>query len=101
MHEFGRLFEAGQGRCTTSRRGPRLFANQRAHETSPIRASARIGSALLVAGVAEVHQLPDRVGPVGLDQLTASIQGDLDCTDESQVGTVEARQLGSDAFEAP
>jgi hypothetical protein len=32
-----------------------------------------IDSALLVAGVAEVHQLPDRVVLVGLDQLTSAI----------------------------
>jgi hypothetical protein len=45
--------------------------------------SARIGSALLVAGVAEAHQLPDRVVLVDLDRLTASIPGDLDCTAEA------------------
>ena len=32
-----------------------------------------IGSALLVAGVAEVIQFPDRVVLVGLDQLTTAI----------------------------
>jgi len=36
----------------------------------PVRASDPIASALLVAGVAEVHQFPDRVVLVGLDQLT-------------------------------
>src|SRR6202165_2654494 len=61
---------------------------------------APIGSTLLVAGVAEVHQFPDRVVVVGLDQLTTVIPGDLDVTDEAEVGAVEVRQLGRDAFDA-
>ncbi len=45
-----------------------------------------IGHALLVAGVAEVHQFPDRILLVGLDGLTAAIERDLDVTEKSQVG---------------
>src|SRR5205823_1537254 len=78
----------------------RTRGNQRAYETSPVRAADPIDSALLVAGVAEVHQFPDRVVLVGLNQLTTAIPRDLDVADESQVGTVEVRQLGGDAFEA-
>ena len=51
----------------------RTSGNQRAYETSPVRASDPIGSALLIAGVAEVHQFPDRVVLVGLDHLTTAI----------------------------
>jgi hypothetical protein len=47
--------------------------NQRAYETRPNRASDPNVSALLVAGVAEVHQFPDRVILVGLNQLTTAI----------------------------
>src|SRR4051812_41604809 len=58
------------------------------------------GDALLVPGVAEVHQFPERVVLVRLDQVGTAIPGDLDVTDESQVGAVEMRQLGRDAFES-
>jgi hypothetical protein len=51
----------------------RTSGNRRAYETLPIRASDPIGSKLLVAGVAEVHQFPDRVVLVGLDQLTTAM----------------------------
>jgi hypothetical protein len=60
----------------------------------PIRAPDPIGSALLVAGVPEVHQFPDRVVLVGLGQPTTAIPGDFGVAGESQVGTVEVRQLG-------
>jgi hypothetical protein len=52
-------------------------------------------SALLVPPVAEVHQFPDRLVLVGLDQLPTPIPGDLDVIDESQAGTVEARSLAA------
>jgi len=39
----------------------------------PARVSGRIGVALLVAGVAEVHHFPDRIVLVGLDQLTPAM----------------------------
>jgi len=55
---------------------------------------------LLVTSVAKVHQLPNRVVLVGLDQLATAIPGDLDVTDKAEVGAVEVRQLGRDAFDA-
>jgi hypothetical protein len=48
----------------------------------------------------EVHQLPDRVVLVGLGQLTTPIPGDLDVTDEPQVGAIEVGQFGGDALDA-
>src|SRR5260370_19667404 len=59
----------------------------------------RIGSALFVAGVAEVPQFPDRVVLVGLDQLATAIPGDLDVTDAAEVGPVEVGPIGCDAFD--
>jgi len=49
------------------------------------------GADRLLAGVAEVHQFPDRVVLVGLHQLITAISGDLEITNESHVGTVEVR----------
>jgi len=59
------------------------------YEASPVRTQTPAGSALLVAGVAEVHQLPDRVVVVGLGQLAAAVPGDLEVAGETQVGAVE------------
>src|SRR5438128_5950451 len=58
------------------------------------------GWALLVSGVAEVHQFPDRIVLVGFDELGTAISGDPDVTDESQVRAVEMRQLRCDAFDS-
>src|SRR5580700_6206054 len=55
---------------------------------------------LSVPGMAEVHQFPDRVVLMGLDQVSTAIPGDLDLTDETEVGAIEMRQLGSDAFDS-
>src|SRR6266851_5613600 len=52
------------------------------------------------AGMAEVHELPDRVVLKGLDQRTGAIPRDLEITDEPQVGAVEVHQLGGDPFDA-
>jgi hypothetical protein len=53
--------------------------------------------------MAEVHQFPDGVVFVGLDEVITAIPGDLDDPDESRVRPIELRQIGSnvvDPFDA-
>src|SRR5450631_1137301 len=88
-----------------SRSGARSWCNaysaaMRSPACTPVTLWDYTARPLLAAGVAEVHQFPDRVVLVGLGQLATAIPGDLEVTGESQVGTVEVGQLGGDALEA-
>ena len=54
----------------------------------------------MAAGVAEVHEFPDRVVLMGLGQFTAAVPGYLNLASESQVCAIEMRELGGDALDA-